>query len=519
MKLFLDRNKTLLPRIDVIYLLTRLMTFVGILWVTFAGDIPAAGMNILYVVLGTFVLHLAIFFAAIKGRFDLKLAYLSAVIYDLLLVPILTMYTGGVDSSFFLLYYLTVSVAAYTLTFWFALLTAVLVTVSYIASILDSFVPANLFDLSLRIGFMWVFILTFSYASEYIRRSEKRLLKLFDTLNKRTSELEKSQAQLEVIYENSRTLASILDTEGVIREVMRILGTVMGYSHYGVLMLDNQGNLYFRSWATKERVHPQPRAIDQARVELICKVFDHGEALRVKDVSKREDYETLDENSCSLIIVPLTAHGRITGGILAEATESGVFQERDEQMLSAVARSAGLALDNAELHRRTEELTVTDELTGTYNYRYFVHKLQEEKRRAARYELPLSLIMVDIDWFKKLNDNYGHESGNAVLHSLARIIQGCVRDVDIFCRYGGEEFAIILPQTESQEALRIGERIREQVEKGPFSGVGHEELQVTVSVGISSFPENGKSHEELVTAADEALYRAKDEGRNLVCTV
>ncbi|MDF1544715.1 MAG: sensor domain-containing diguanylate cyclase [bacterium] len=518
MKLFLDRNKTLLPRIDVIYLLTRLMTFVGILWVTFSGETPVTGMSFLYIVLGTFVVHLAIFFAAIKGRFDLKLAYLSAVIYDLLLIPILTMYTGGMDSSFFLLYYLTVSVAAYTLTFWFGSLTAILVTLSYAASIVEGFVPADTFHLSLRIGFIWVFFLAFSYASDHIRKSEKRLLKLFDTLNKRTSELEKSQAQLEVIYENSRTLASILDTDGVISEVMRILGTVMSYSHYGVLMLDSQGNFYFRSWATKGRVHPQPRAIDQSRTELLCKVLDHGEALRVKDVSKRDDYETIDENSRSLIMVPLTAHGRITGAILAEDTETDIFQERDEQMLSAVARSAGLALDNAELHRRTEELTVTDELTGTYNYRYFVHKLQEEKRRAARYELPLSLIMVDIDWFKKLNDNYGHESGNVVLRDLARIIKGCVRDVDIFCRYGGEEFVVILPQTELREAFPIGERIRQQVEQSEFSGASQEELQLTVSVGISSFPENGKSHEELVTAADEALYRAKDEGRNLVCT-
>ena len=188
-------------------------------------------------------------------------------------------------------------------------------------------------------------------------------------------------------------------------------------------------------------------------------------------------------------------------------------------MLSAVARSAGLALENAELHRKTEELTIIDELTGIYNYRYFVQKLQEEKRRALRYDLPLSLIMVDIDWFKKLNDNYGHEIGNEVLKQLANVIRRCIRDVDIFSRYGGEEFVIILPQTPRGEASHIGERIRSQVEQEIISTGNGSKVKITVSVGVSSFPENGKSHEELVSVADQALYRAKGDGRNLVCVI
>ena len=178
-----------------------------------------------------------------------------------------------------------------------------------------------------------------------------------------------------------------------------------------------------------------------------------------------------------------------------------------------------MALENAELHKRTEELTIIDELTETFNYRYFVQKLQEEKRRALRYTVPLSLIMVDIDWFKKLNDTYGHEVGNVVLREISNIIKRCVRDVDLFARYGGEEFAVILPQTGVGEAHRIGERIREQVEKTVVDAGSAGKLRVTVSVGISSFPENGKSHEELVTVADQALYKAKGEGKNLVCVM
>jgi diguanylate cyclase (GGDEF)-like protein len=184
-----------------------------------------------------------------------------------------------------------------------------------------------------------------------------------------------------------------------------------------------------------------------------------------------------------------------------------------------VARSAALALENSELHKKTEELTIIDELTEAYNYRYFVQKLQEEKRRASRYDLSLSLIMVDIDWFKKLNDSYGHEVGNFVLRKLSGIIQRCIRDVDVFARYGGEEFVVILPQTQRSEAVVIAERIRQQVEAEVFEARQYGKLKVTVSVGVSSYPENGKSQEELVSVADQALYQAKGEGKNAVCVI
>jgi diguanylate cyclase (GGDEF)-like protein len=188
--------------------------------------------------------------------------------------------------------------------------------------------------------------------------------------------------------------------------------------------------------------------------------------------------------------------------------------------MSIVARSAAMALENATLHKKTEELTITDELTGIFNYRYFARKLKEEQRRAARYDLPLSLIMLDIDWFKKFNDTYGHEVGNIVLKGITSVVKKCIRDVDIFARYGGEEFVIILPQTPQIEVSQIGERIRAQIESATFGGGDNmPELKVTVSVGISSYPENGKSEDELLAVVDQALYRAKGSGKNKVCVI
>ena len=144
---------------------------------------------------------------------------------------------------------------------------------------------------------------------------------------------------------------------------------------------------------------------------------------------------------------------------------------------------------------------------------------EEEKKRATRYNLPLSLIMVDIDWFKKVNDSYGHEIGNLVIKDLSRVINRCIRDVDIFVRYGGEEFVVILPQTLLIEASNIGERIRAQVEEMVVDTGQAGTLRITVSVGVTSYPENGRTHEEIVSVVDQALYRAKGSGKNLVCNV
>lgn len=522
MKLFLDRHKTLLPRVDIIYLLTRVMVLSSLSWYIIFGNLPAEDHNVFYFILGTFVVHLGLFATAMKGKFDLKLAYLSAIIYDIFLIPLLVLYTASTDggnSPFYLLFFLTVSVAAYVLTFWFSLAATFLVTAGYLASIYATFSIEHLFDVSMRVGFIWVYYLAILYASDYMRRSEKRLLKLFNTLNQRTSELEKSQAHLEMIYENTRILASILEPDSVVKEVMRIMGSILQYKAYSIIFKDKWGNFYYRARLHHGQSNFHLKAIDVSRMELVRRVAEMGESIIVKDISSRQDVKPLDKQSRSLMIVPMTSHAHTNGLLTAESDEVNHFGDRDLQMLSVVARSAALALENSELHKKTEELTIIDELTETYNYRYFVQKLQEEKRRASRYELPLSLIMVDIDWFKKLNDTYGHEVGNVVLRRLSRIIQRCIRDVDIFARYGGEEFAIILPQTHREEAAIIGERIREQVEKEVFEARQYGKLKVTVSVGVSSFPENGKSQEELVSVADQALYQAKNEGKNAVCII
>ena len=517
MKLYLDRNKTLLPRLDTIYLVSRIGIFLSLIWYIFDNNLHIKDPTLIYTMMGTYIVHLLIFYRAIRGKFDIKLVYLSSIIYDILIIPLIILYTGGIHSPYYSLFLLTISITAYLLRFWVALTVIIGIIFAYLLAVYNNLSVDSAFDVSYKIGIFITFYLAISYASDYMRKSEKRLLKLFDTLNMRTSELEKYQGQMEIIHENIRIMTSILQSDDVIKAVIKIINSVLGYSHGAIIFKDNNDRFVYRARLIDRKNNFQLLALNTKLFPLVKQVCELDEPIRIKETKNRKDYIPVSENTKSAMMVPMNSHGRINGILIVESEILDDFTDRDLQTLSTVARSAAMTLENAELYKQTKELSIIDDLTGAYNYRYFIRKLQEEKRRASRYNLPLSLIMVDIDWFKKINDSYGHEAGNIVLQKLAEVIRKCIRDVDIFVRYGGEEFVVILPQTPQQEAVVIGSRIREQVEMTKIDAGKHGLLKITVSVGLSSFPENGKPQEELVTVADEALYQAKDEGRNLVC--
>lgn len=521
MKVFQDKGKTLLPRVDSIFLLSRLLIFLGTAWLILRADFTVEEFLPVAILCVTYLITLSIFWHLIKsGRHDLKRPYLAIIIFEMVFVSVLISLTGGYYSDFYLMYYLIVGFSAYLLTIRATSLLVSITSSIYLVLSLPSIGLDNLIGITLRIGLMWFLPLAISFVSDYVRRSEQRLLKLFDTLNQRTSELEKSQAHLEMIYENSRILGGILDFGGVVEGAMKITGEILGYPASGLLLLGPGGNFIYRGRNIGGQNNFHLKGLDDSRAGLIKRVAQQMEPVTVADISGRNDYMPLRLGTRSIMIVPMVTHGRTTGIVLAESPNVGVFSEKDLKILSMVVRSTAMAMENASLHRKMEALTITDELTGIFNYRYFAEKLKEEQRRAARYNLPLSLIMLDIDWFKSFNDTYGHEVGNIVLKGITNVVKQCIRDVDIFARYGGEEFIIILPQTPRVEVSKIGERIRELIEASVFGGGGDiPELKVTVSVGISSYPENGRPNEELLSVVDQALYRAKGSGKNTVCVI
>jgi diguanylate cyclase (GGDEF)-like protein len=217
----------------------------------------------------------------------------------------------------------------------------------------------------------------------------------------------------------------------------------------------------------------------------------------------------------SVAIIPIVKDGRVLGALVLESDEVGAFTQEETRPLTVlgavVAGSLELAWSYAEVDRRAR----TDPLTGLWNRLHFGEQLQRTLAEADRYEHPVSLVLVDIDHFKQVNDSFGHEAGDTVLKHVAKILQEGVRAVDICVRYGGEEIAMLLGQTESARAVEVAERLRARIASTPIRHAGAE-IRVTASFGVAAYPETVKVRDQLFPSADKALYIAKHDGRNCV---
>jgi diguanylate cyclase (GGDEF)-like protein len=217
----------------------------------------------------------------------------------------------------------------------------------------------------------------------------------------------------------------------------------------------------------------------------------------------------------SFIILPLTVHDRVVGTLAIFWAKENAFTQYDCKFLEVVAIHAANSLASARLHNQLEQHATTDGLTSLPNHRVFQMRLDEEIKRFQRIQLPLCLILMDIDHFKKVNDTYGHPVGDLVLQKLSKLLKGSIRDSDLAARYGGEEFALILPNTKAAGAWNFADRLRRQIAAHKIK-YAQGTLSISISLGIASFPEDGANKAALITAADKALYFSKENGRNRV---
>ena len=222
--------------------------------------------------------------------------------------------------------------------------------------------------------------------------------------------------------------------------------------------------------------------------------------------------------SNTAVAVPLIRGDRIIGVLaLYHRLIPEPFDRGDATTLASFAAQASVAIENVLLHREAQRLSITDGLTGVWNRRYLQLTLAKEIDRAQRFGRPLSVLMVDIDRFKDVNDAMGHPRGDEVLVELTRRILGQIRtQIDFLTRYGGEEFVVVLPETPADGAMVVAEKIRRAIGGEPFTSEGEQPVDVTVSIGAATFPEDGSSMQELVAEADRAMYRAKEAGRDRV---
>ena len=217
----------------------------------------------------------------------------------------------------------------------------------------------------------------------------------------------------------------------------------------------------------------------------------------------------------SLLGIPLIVENRVIGVVLFLAEAIRKFNSYHQHVLTLLCNHVAYSIAEAQLHGEVEYLATVDGLTGTFNHRRFQARLQEEFLRAQRQSDPFSLLMVDIDHFKKINDTYGHPAGDAVLRSVARTLSRLVRETDLVARYGGEEFAILLVKASCAQAAKLAERIREMVERHPVQWEGSA-IAVTISIGAACYPEDADERAALIARADRALYASKHLGRNRV---
>jgi diguanylate cyclase (GGDEF)-like protein len=204
-------------------------------------------------------------------------------------------------------------------------------------------------------------------------------------------------------------------------------------------------------------------------------------------------------------------------GAISIARHGAAFTSEEEDLLEYLAGQAVVSIENASLHETVERQAVTDELTGLANVRAFTSFLDREIERRRRFDHPVGLVMIDLDDFKRVNDTYGHQQGDEVLAHVAWVLRDASRDLDMVVRYGGEELAVVLPQTDGSGAAQLAERMRRAIESLHVPRVGQSgTIEVTASFGVGSVPENGLDRNELIAAADAALYAAKAGGKNRV---
>jgi diguanylate cyclase (GGDEF)-like protein len=205
-------------------------------------------------------------------------------------------------------------------------------------------------------------------------------------------------------------------------------------------------------------------------------------------------------------------------GVLFIPDDGRPLDEAELERTRIVAGHAALSLRNAEQYNRARERAFIDDVTELYNVRYLLLAAEHEIRRADRYGNPLSVLFLDLDRFKLVNDRYGHLVGSRALRQLGQVLAGCVRQVDTLARYGGDEFTILLVDTGHDQAMSIAERIRATVADAWFDGGRGEAMQLSVSIGVATYPDHGRSREDLLDLSDKAMYRAKSIGRNKVCS-
>jgi diguanylate cyclase (GGDEF)-like protein len=355
--------------------------------------------------------------------------------------------------------------------------------------------------------------------SETVRR-ERLLAESYETIRRTREEARREHEKLTHLIEIIKTANSVLEPSRVMEVVMDRARNSLRCDLWSLFLLDErEEQLILERTGHAEHIpgqryavpldHGVEGAVLRRRRPLIINDF-RSHALYDAEFDRRTSVE-----SRSVMAVPLTSRGRAIGVVVLVNRQPGdSFSPSDQSLVTLLMEPAAIALENAILFKKMERLSVTDDLTGLHNVRYLNGFLYREIKRSRRYNLPVSVIFLDLDGFKTVNDRFGHLAGSQTLTEVGQVLRETVREIDMVARYGGDEFVIILPQTGQRGAFVIAERIRDQIAGSSYLGDMGIELRLTASLGVASFPDQGRTRDELIHQADAAMYRVKESGKN-----
>jgi diguanylate cyclase (GGDEF)-like protein len=325
--------------------------------------------------------------------------------------------------------------------------------------------------------------------------------------------------RLAILTDVVKTANSILEPRKVIELVVERIRQLIPSEAWSLMMVDEEKQeLVFEA-----ALGAKARDVAALRLKIgegvAGWVAQSGKPAIVNDTSRdprfspRVDTRTQFETR-SILCAPLVSRGRTIGVLEIINKEGGPFTRADLQLVLTLVEPCAIAIENAILFQRTEQLTITDDLTRLFNSRYLNLYLGREIKRCKRHGIPLSVIFLDLDGFKGINDQYGHLAGSGTLTEVGTILAQGVRESDILARYGGDEFVVVLPETPASGALVIAERLRRAIEEHKFLEPQGLAARISASFGISTYPDHALSPEGLIQKADQAMYRVKEREKN-----
>lgn len=320
-----------------------------------------------------------------------------------------------------------------------------------------------------------------------------------------------------VLFEIGKLVASDLDPHILLSKISELICKLIDAGACSVMLLDAERERLLAKAAyglRTERVHLLSFAVGEGVAGWVAQ---HGEAALIDDVAEDPRFVPLTEHRTpitSMICVPLTARGQRVGVVTATSERPAAFTSHHLELVRFLATTIALDIENVRLHR----VAVTDPLTGAFNREFLAQRLPAEIEAASANERPLSIAIVDLDEFKRVNDQHGHLVGDSVLAETARRLRTAIRGGDLLVRYGGEEFLAVLPRADAGHAWEVGERMRQRVSESPIEAGEGVRILITLSVGVAELrytPTMETAH-QLTDRADAALYSAKRHGRNRV---